>query len=233
MSTLPSKRTAAEDRIAAEVETAQAEYDRALSCLSPKQVAFVEAYLGPGGGPGGGHWRDAAEAAGFERIGQELQRLRRNPKVLAAIDAGARLRSADAPPINKERLLQLLTGMLYATEEDFLIRNASGDPIGVRELASMPPGKRAAFKSLRAKVRRSAKGERAHVTDLAIEVVDPIRTAELIARILGIVKTGPSAVAAVQQIFRRPSAHTDVGADEAAEYYQMKDALPATEGENP
>lgn len=188
----------AEERIAREVEAAKVDYERALAQLTPKQRAFVEGYLQCG------HWRDAAEAAGFDRVGQELTRLRRNPRVQAAIEAGAKLRSADAAPITKEEMLHLLTAMFFATQEDFLIRNASGDPIGVREPASMSRGQRAAFRKLQGKVRRSVTGERAHVVDLIVETVDPVRVAELICAIQGWVKRGPAAAAVVQNVFRRP-----------------------------
>jgi len=186
----------AEERLAREIEARKRDFERALAALTEPQQRVVQAYLKLG------HRRAAVAAAGYARTSYEATRLWRNPSVLAAIEAGVALRSADAKPITKEALIQRLEAMLEVRREDLLLFNEDGKPIGVKDLASLPAATQAAIKTLRAKVRRSARGERAHIVDLELELVDPLRVAELLARVHGWVKTGPAALAAVQNVVR-------------------------------
>src|SRR5262249_10987517 len=102
----------------------------------------------------------------------------------AAVRALTAMRSADVS-YDAEGLRRVLEGMLAVSTEDFLTRNTNGDVIGIKDQSLLSPAERARVKKLEARIRRSAKGERSHLVNLAVELVPALDIVRELARIGG------------------------------------------------
>jgi hypothetical protein len=222
---LPSAKSIAEERLARELDARRVDHELALGALTEQQQRAVAAFLVLG------NRRAAVEAAGYTRVSHEVTRLWRNPHFLRAIETGVALRSADAKPITKGDLIARLEAMLSVRREDLLEFNEAGVPVGVKDLTSLPAATQAAVRTLRAKVRRSATGERAHCLDVELELVDPLRIIELLCQVHGWIKRGPQAVAIAQTAnLRSPVGTAGISAEDAEAWYRReKDQLPEPE----
>src|SRR5688572_3368500 len=127
----------------AELQTAA---DAALSALTPQQRDFAIAYAEHGDA------MRAAEAAGYSgaNLADLARRTRRNEKVQAAVRALAELRSADVS-YDAEGVRRFLENMLAVSTENFLVRNANGDVIGIKDQSLLSDAARARVKKLEAR----------------------------------------------------------------------------------
>lgn len=210
---LPTTRTAAEERIAAQVEAAKERLDTALSALSSdQQREFVHAFAVTK------DWRSAALAAGYNEghLTQEVTRLQRNPKLRLAIEAAASLRAADLPPLTKQALVDRLWAMMQVRKTDLLQYNERGQAVRLTDWHTLPIAYQKALTKFKFKVYGS-KGRHADYRDIDVETTDPVRIAEAIGRLMGWVKPTQN-VAAVQ--LRSPIGTAGVSLEDAGEAYR-------------
>ena len=157
----------------------------ALAALDNDQRrVFVVRYVATGNA------RRAAEDAGYAHPEDLARRLKARPDVAEAIRAVAALRGAEAT-YSPEDLRALLSAALDFDPECLYVRNAEGHPVGLRELSSLSPAERLRVKSLNVKMRRSAKGERAHFVSLEVELVNPLEIIDRLAKLGGYYSDSP------------------------------------------
>lgn len=220
MSTLPTPASAAEARIAGEVEAAKERFEQTLAALSSdQQREFVAGFVVLK------DWRAAALAAGYSEghITQEVARLQRNPRIRLAIEAGAALRSADLPPLTKQALVDRLWAAMNAKRTDYLVYNERGQPVGLTDWHALPIAHQNAITKFKFKVYGS-RGRHADYRDVDVELADPVRLAEAIGRLMGWIKP-PTNVAAVQ--LRSPVGASGVSPHDAeASYRRVLNEVP-------
>lgn len=158
-----------------------------LAALTPKQREWAVAFAR------GGSVREAALAAGYsEHSAQDLgQRLGKHPDVMSAVHALTALRGAEAT-FEADDVCRLLEQALSVTAEDLVIRNSTGQAIGLRE--NLSPAEHLRVKRIQARVRRSAKGERSHIVSLDIELHSPLDIIDRLAKLRGWAPDSPFAV---------------------------------------
>jgi len=149
-----------------------------LALLTPKQAAFAAAYARHG------EKRRAAVSAGYSEASASKMaaQLQHHEGVASAVRALVALRSAEAT-LNVGEAQQLLEAMIDVSAEDFLLRNANGDLIGVRDQSLLSAPERARLKKLEAKVRRSASGRRAHLVDVRVELISALEVFDRLAKL--------------------------------------------------
>lgn len=152
----------------------------ALGQLTEQQRAYVLAFMQHGNAT-----RAAREAGYSERFAPDLaRRLKAHAGVQAAVRALAALRGAEAS-YGPDELRQLLCAALDVSPEAYLVRNESGDLIGVRDMDSLSTAERIRLKRMEARVRKSAKGQRAAIVSCEIELHSPVEVIDRIARLGG------------------------------------------------
>ncbi len=67
--------------------------------------------------------------------------------------------------------------------ESFLVRNSNGDVIGLRDQSLLSMPERARLKKIEAKIRRSVRGERAHLVKLTVELTPLLEVFDRLARL--------------------------------------------------
>lgn len=149
-----------------------------LASLTAKQREFAISYA-QNGAP-----TRAARDAGYAEPSDSARKLRRNKDVMAAVQVLAALRSSDAT-LNIGEAQQLLEAMIEVNAESFLIRNSNGDVVGVRDQSLLSMPERARLKKIEAKVRRSARGERAHLVNLTVELTPLLEVFDRLAKLQG------------------------------------------------
>jgi len=153
----------------------------ALAELTERQSAWVVSFSHHGNAA-----RATREAGYSETSTTDLtRRLRANPRVSMAIRALANLRGLEAS-YGPDQLRQLLETALDVSPETFLIRNDAGELVGVRDLDSLSPAERIRVKALRATVRKSAKGQRAHLVKIDVELTPVLDVLDRLARMQGL-----------------------------------------------
>jgi hypothetical protein len=163
---------------APETSALRARAESELSALTEQQRRYVMAFCEHGNSV-----RAAKEAGYKESSAKDIaRRLRANPVIRAAIAALARARGAEVA-YGPDELRRLLETALDVSPEIFMVRNEAGDLVGVRDLDSLSPGERMRVRSLTAKVRKSAQGNRAHLVNLEVELVNPLEIIDRLAKL--------------------------------------------------
>lgn len=163
---------------AADVDALRKRAAEALAALTEQQRAYAVAYTRHGNSA------QAARDAGYsEKSAADLaRRLRAHAGVQEAVRALAALRGAEAT-YSADDLRALLAAALDFDPETLFIRNAEGQPIGLRSLDSLSAAERLRVKKLDVRMRVSAKGERASFRNLEVELVDPLGIVDRLARL--------------------------------------------------
>lgn len=175
--TLPDTRPA----LPLDLDKARSAAAAALAELTERQRAWVVSYSQHGNAN-----RATREAGYSETSTTDLtRRLRANPKVGAAIRALAQLRGLEAS-YTPDQLRRLLERALDVSPETFLVRNDAGELVGVRDLDSLSPAERLRVKALRATVRKSVQGNRAHLVKIDVELTPTLEVLDRLARMQGL-----------------------------------------------
>ena len=156
---------------------AEHSYTRALEALTDPQRRYVESLLA------GGDPRAAIAEAGLTST-HALERMRSNPKVVAAIKAGRKLREANAT-LQREDAEALLEQMLAVRLEDLLVLNEKGIPIDTRDWSTLPTAMQRAVKSMRCTTERTKLAKHAKLVRIDVELLNPHETLKLLANLRG------------------------------------------------
>jgi hypothetical protein len=126
----------------------------------------------------------SARFAGYADGSDTARKLRRNPKIMAAVHALAALRSSEGT-LNVTEATSLLESMIEVNAESFLVRNQNGDVIGIKDMNLLSMAERSRLKKIQAKIRRSARGERSHIVNLSVELTPLLEVFDRLAKLNG------------------------------------------------